>query len=538
MERQLAAVDPAEQCVLRYALERHAAERPDTTFAVFENGATWTFALTLEQATATAAALQSLGVKQGEPVLLLLPNSEIAVRSLFAINYLGAIAVPVNPAFKGRLLEHVVKNCGARIAIVHPDVVPELSRIDTAQLEVLILSGAETDAGKLDSLRILDQSVLLGSSDEMQPLERPIMPWDTQTIIYTSGTTGPSKGVLSSYMHAWSAAGPLAWPFIRNDDRHLVHMPLFHIGGTFMCINALLRGGSIAVIAGFRTQNFWQLVSQLEVTAAFLLGAMATFLLKQEPMESDRRHKLRVAFIVPLGTSSAQFQKRFGVDIYTVFNMTEISTPLHSGPNPAKPNMCGRPRQGVEVRLVDQNDCEVPAGKVGEMIVRTDQPWAMNHGYHNNPEATAAAWRNGWFHTGDAFIVDEDGDFFFVDRLKDMIRRRGENISAYELEVELLGHPAITEAAAVPVASAHGEDEVMVVLVLKQGASLDQAELIEYLDQRVARFMLPRYIRILDRLPMTPTMKVQKQLLRSTGLTIDTWDCEAHGIVRKSTRFD
>jgi crotonobetaine/carnitine-CoA ligase len=538
MDRQLASVDPAAQCVLRYALEHHAAQRPDTTFAVFESGATWTFAETLRHAAGTASALQSLGVAQGSPVLLLLPNSETAVRTLFAINYLGAVAVPVNPAFKGRLLEHVVKNCAAKIAVVHPDVVPELERIDTAQLEVLILSGAAASTNKSGALRILDENVLLGSPDTLQPLERPIAPWDTQTIIYTSGTTGPSKGVLSSYMHAWSAAGPLAWPFIRNDDRHLVHMPLFHIGGTFMCINALLRGGSIAVVSGFRTQSFWQLVAQLEVTAAFLLGTMATFLLKQEPMASDRSHKLRVAFIVPLGTSAAQFRERFGIDVYTVFNMTEISTPLHSGPNPAKPNMCGRPRKGVSVRLVDEHDCEVPTGKVGELIVRTDQPWAMNHGYHRNPEATASAWRNGWFHTGDAFVVDEEGDFFFVDRLKDMIRRRGENISAYELEVELLGHPSITEAAAVPVASAHGEDDVMVVLVLKQGAKLDQAELIEYLDRRIARFMLPRYIRIVDRLPMTPTMKVQKQALRSTGLTADTWDRDAHGIIKKSTRFD
>jgi crotonobetaine/carnitine-CoA ligase len=538
MERQLATVDSAEQCVLRHALERHAAQRPDATFAVFENGATWTFEQTLLHSADTASALQSLGVKQGEPVLLLLPNSETAVRSLFAINFLGAIAVPVNPGFKGRLLEHVVKNCGARIAIVHPDVVSELGRIDTAQLEVLIVSGRATNAEKPNRLRILDDSALLGSRDTLQPLERPIMPWDTQTIIYTSGTTGPSKGVLSSYMHAWSAAGPLAWPFIRNDDRHLVHMPLFHIGGTFMCINALLRGGSIAVVAGFRTQSFWQVVAELEVTAAFLLGTMATFLLKQEPSELDRRHKLRVAFIVPLGTSAPRFRERFGVDVHTVFNMTEISTPLHTGPNPTKPNMCGQPRSGVTVRLVDEHDCEVPTGTVGEMVVRTDQPWAMNHGYHNNQEATAAAWRNGWFHTGDAFIVDQDGDFFFVDRLKDMIRRRGENISAYELEVELLGHPSITEAAAIPVPSAHGEDEVMVVIVLKQDAILDQVELIEYLDQRVARFMLPRYIRIVDRLPMTPTMKVQKQLLRSTGLTTDTWDRDAHGITKKSTRFD
>lgn len=538
MTSQLAVVDQADQCVLRYALERHAAQRPDAIFAIFEDGRQWSFAQTLHGCASTAAALQKLGVTQGDHVLLLLPNSELAVRCLFAINYLGAVAVPVNPAFKGRLLEHVLKNCGAKLAIIHPDVLVELNRVDTAKLERVVLSSSDIPAERWGKTELLPASALLGDPQDLRPLSRPIAAWDTQTIIYTSGTTGLSKGVLSSYMHARSTAGPRAWPFIRDDDRHLVHMPLFHIGGAFMCFNALLRGGSIAVVSGFRTQSFWEQVARMEVTAVFLLGTMATFLLKQPPGEWERQHQLRLAFIVPLGSCALPFRERFGVDVFTVFNMTEISTPLHSSPNPEKANTCGRPREGVTVRLVDEHDCEVGPGMVGELIVRTDLPWAMNHGYYGNPEATAAAWRNGWFHTGDAFVVDEDGDYFFVDRLKDMIRRRGENISAYELEIEVLGHPAITEAAAIPVPSSDNEDEVMVVLVLKPGSSLDCEQLIEYLDQRVARFMLPRYIRIVDRLPMTPTMKVQKQLLRAAGVTPDTWDRLANGLAKKSHRFN
>jgi len=538
MKSALAVTDPPQHCVLRYALERHAAERPDETFAVFENGRQWTFLQTLQTCSSTAAALQHLGVRQTDTVLLLLPNSELAVRCLFAINYLGAVAVPVNPAFKGRLLEHVIKNCGAALAIVHPDVLPVLRTIDTAGLRRVVMAGECTLPGDLPGVSCLPQSALDGNLDALAPLPRPIEPWDTQTIIYTSGTTGLSKGVLSSYMHARSTAGPGAWPFIRDDDRHLVHMPLFHIGGAFMCFNALLRGGSIAVVSGFRTQAFWEQVVRLEVTAAFLLGTMANFLLKQEPAEWESRHRLRLVFIVPLGASAAAFHQRFGTDVHTVFNMTEISTPLHSGPNPLKINTCGRPRDGVSVRLVDQHDCEVPPGTVGELVVRTELPWAMNHGYHCNPEATAAAWRNGWFHTGDAFVVDTDGDYFFVDRLKDMIRRRGENISAHELEVELLSHPAILEAAAVPVPSEHSEDEVMAALVIKPGNRLDFVQLIEYLDQRIPRFMLPRYIRLVDALPMTPTLKVQKQVLRNAGVTEDTWDRLGHGLTKKPAAFN
>lgn len=538
MTNQPVTVDPADQCVLRYALERHAATRPNATFAVFEDKANWTFARTLEICKGTAAALQSLGVGQGDSVLLLLPNSEFAVRCLLSINYLGAVAVPVNPGFKGRLLEHVIKNSSAKVAIVHPAVLAEMDRIDTALLAKVILSENELSSGYLNKFQLLPQHVLAGDPDTLQPLARPIAPWDTQTIIYTSGTTGLSKGVLSSYMHARSTAGPLAWPFIRDDDRHLVHMPLFHIGGAFMCTNALLRGGSIAVVAGFRTQTFWETITQLEVTVAFLLGTMATFLLKQEPGQFEYGHKLRLAFIVPIGACAKPFRQRFGVDVHTVFNMTEISTPLHSGPNPEKPNTCGRPRAGVSIRLVDENDCEVAPGAVGELIVRTEQPWAMNHGYYHNPEATAIAWRNGWFHTGDAFTRDEEGDYFFVDRLKDMIRRRGENISAYELEIEVLGHPAVLEAAAIGVPSIYGEDDVMLVVALKQGACLECAELIAYLDERVPRFMLPRYVRMLEKLPMTPTNKVQKQVLRSEGKTPDTWDRDANGTDWKSARFN
>ena len=164
--------------------------------------------------------------------------------------------------------------------------------------------------------------------------------------------------------------------------------------------------------------------------------------------------------------------------------MTEICTPLISGANPAKDSICGRPRAGVEVRLVDEHDCSVGDGEVGQLILRTEAPWAMNHGYNNNPQATADAWRNGWFHTGDAFIRDADGDYRFVDRLKDAIRRRGENISSYEIEVELLSHPSVREAAAIPVPSEFSEDEVLVVLAPASGASIDPEDIIRHLLPR------------------------------------------------------
>jgi crotonobetaine/carnitine-CoA ligase len=521
---------PAEICVLRYALQRNARDRPDDVFAAFEGGERWTFAQTLRAVENLAGNLSELGVRQGDHVALVLPTCPLALRVMFAINYLGAVYVPVNPALKGSLLEHILNNAGAKLAVVHDSVLDRVLAAAPPALVKVVRSSDETRHAMPDAI-IHGVSALTKASAPPPEPPRPIRPFDTQSIIYTSGTTGRSKGVLSSYMHAFSCVGPDAWNCLTAKDRQLLHMPIFHIGGAFIATVALCVGSSIAVVSHFRTEAFWDQVRELEVTSAFLLGGMATFLLKQPPDSRDRDHGLRMVFIVPLGQSGRAFRERFGVDVITLFNMTEICTPLISHANPKKDNICGRPRAGVEVRLVDEYDCSVKDGKVGQLILRTEAPWAMNHGYNNNPQATADAWRNGWFHTGDAFIRDADGDYRFVDRLKDAIRRRGENISSYEIEVELLSHPAVREAAAIPVPSEFSEDEVLVVLAPAGGALIDPEEIIRHLLPRMARHMVPRYIRVIDELPKTPTAKVEKHVLRAQGLTADTWDRERAGIV-------
>jgi len=527
---------PADICVLRYALERNARAKPDDIFAAFEGGERWTFGETLQQVESLAGNLHELGVRQGDHVVLVLPTSPPALRAMFAINYLGAVYVPVNPALKGSSLEHVLQNAGAAFAIVHDSVLDRILAAAPPALKTIVRSSDETAAAPPGGITIHQVSTLTKPAAPPPPPPKPIQPFDTQSIIYTSGTTGRSKGVLSSYMHSYSSVGPDAWNCLAADDRQLLHMPIFHIGGAFIATVALCVGSSIAVVSHFRTEAFWDQVRELEVTSAFLLGAMATFLLKQPPDARDRDHKLRMVFIVPLGQTGRAFRERFGVDVFTLFNMTEICTPLISRANPAKDSICGRPRAGVEVRLVDENDCSVGDGEVGQLILRTEAPWAMNHGYNNNPQATADAWRNGWFHTGDAFIRDADGDYRFVDRLKDAIRRRGENISSYEIEVELLSHPAVREAAAIPVPSEFSEDEVMVVLAPASGASIDPEDIIRHLLPRMARHMVPRFIRVMHELPKTPTAKVEKHILRAEGLTADTWDRERAGVsIRRKT---
>jgi carnitine-CoA ligase len=499
---------------------------------VFESGELWTYRDLLVRVRRAAAALQALGVQQGEYVLSWQPNGSHALLTWFALNYLGAVYVPVNTAYRGTLLAHVIANSGASLIILHGGLADRLANLPPGTLRRAIVVGQPN--ADLD-IEVIDAAMLAQHGPDPAPPAEPIAPWHIQSVIYTSGTTGPSKGVPSSYLHLWSTS--MAFHFVTESDRGMANLPLFHAGGTGAVYRMLVKGASVAVVDSFRTQTFWRTIRQTQTTVLTLLGAMTPFLMKEPPSAQDRDHTLRAVTMVPLSDDSAAFAERFGVDVYTTFNMTEVSCPIFSRRNPTSPGSCGEPRPGVQARVVDENDCEVPPGTVGELIVRTDMPWAMNSGYLRNPEATAQAWRNGWFHTGDAFRMDSDGTFYFVDRMKDAIRRRGENISSFEVEREIMANDAVLEAAVVAARSEFAEDEVMAVVAPVPGASINAAALIEFLRPRLPHFMLPRYIRFLSELPKTPTQKVQKHLLRDEGLTIDTWDSVAAGLQFKRERL-
>jgi carnitine-CoA ligase len=520
---------PVEECVQRYMLERWAREQPDKVFAVFEEGGEWTYAETQSLAIRTANALRQLGVRQGDRVLVWLPNSADCLRLWFALNHLGAVFVPINLAYRGNILEHANRVADTRLAVVHADLQDRLGEIERGRLsEIVVLGGAPRP---IEGLVVHGHDRLESTDETPVGLERPIAPWDTQSIIFTSGTTGPSKGVLSSYFHMHQMA--ISAPFLDGTDRYMINLPMFHSGGVMPVTAMLIHGGSIAMVYSFDTETFWSRIRGMGITTSILLGVMSGYLLKRPASPDDRDHPLRTCTFVPLNELAPQFHARFGTEIHTHFNMTEICMPIVSEPNPTALGSAGRPRKGVTVRLVDENDCEVPVGTVGELVLRTDAPWAITHGYAGNPEATAASWRNGWFHTGDGFRRDAEGNFYFVDRLKDAIRRRGENISSFEVESELIAYPAVREAAAVAVKSDIAEDEVMAVIAIREGEPFDPADLIEFLRPRMAHFMIPRYVRVVDSLPRTPTSKIQKVQLRSDGVTADTWDREAAGIVVK-----
>lgn len=522
-------VTDARDCVFANLLERWASEQPDKVFARFFRGPEWTYDETFRSARRTANALAGLGVVQGDLVLCWLPNGPDMLRVWLGLNLLGAVFVPVNTSYRGASLEHVLRLAGARLLIGHELLLDRLRDVERGSLAGVVSIG---EAGPLpiDGLQVHPRSVLDGGDDSVVVTPRPIEAWDTQSVIFTSGTTGPSKAVLSSYAHLHAQSAEAFAPFTR-DDCYLLFAPMFHCGGTIPVGIALAKGGSIGVIDSFHPDTFWEAIDSMGCTWSYVVLAMPRLLMKQPPSPDDRRHALRN--IIVSGDTRA-FCERYGVRGYAAFNMSEICTPTfteHSLDAPGLAMSCGRMRPGIEARIVDEHDNELPRGQVGELILRTERPYMFSHGYLNNVEATARAWRNGWFHTGDLMRVDADGNFFFVDRLKDMIRRRGENISSYEVEAATVRFPAVREAAAVPIRDETGDEEVMVAVLLDPDQPYATEALLEHLVGALPHFAVPRYVRVVADFPRTPTGKILKSGLAAEGVTADTWDRERHGIV-------
>ena len=518
-------VPPPSECVVGPLLDRWTRDQPDRNFLEFSDGSAWTFAETRRRAGQAAAGLRSLGVQQGSHVLSWMPNEREAILGWFGANLLGAVYVPLNTAYRGSILRHAVTLSDAKVMIAHAGLLPRLEADSYGLLEHIVCAGGT--APSLEGTKVHEFDVLQQSGTA--EAERPVEPWDANYIILTSGTTGPSKAVICTYIQTW-AGSAMAMDYFGKEDRLLANLPLFHVSGVGAVMDRLIKGGTCVLYDGFKPESFWDTVRRLDITGACLVGAMTRFLLNQPPSDRDRDHPLRAVITVPWNQDSMAVAQRFGIEMHTAFNMTETSTPLRSTANPPLLGTCGRARPGVEARVVDENDCELPSGTVGELIVRTSRPWEITQGYYKNPEATARAWRNGWFHTGDAFRRDEEGNFFFVDRMKDAIRRRGENISSFEVESEATEHPDVREAAAIAVPSEFGEDEIMLVVAPLEGRSIDPVALLRFMEPRVAHYMLPRYVRSIPELPKTPTAKVEKHRLRREGITADTWDREAHGV--------
>jgi crotonobetaine/carnitine-CoA ligase len=482
-----------------------------------------------------ADALRRVGVRAGEHVVTMLPNSFEAFHAWLAVAWLGATEVPANTMYRGEMLRYLIENSGAQTLVISERFLPQLHEV-AAQLEhltMVVVPDADDVPAELGA-RVVTKRELFADASPADDLVGPEY-WDVAAIIYTSGTTGPSKGVLMPWGTLWSFVTTAPEDFVAPGEGFYAMYPAFHVSGKAMLYQASVFRARMVIREQFSIQHFWDDVRRFGITGAGLVGPMAPFLMLQPEQPDDADTPLRHVMMGPLVPQVEAFEARFGVEVGTGYGMTEIGAPFASdGYDLANATSCGKLRSGwagYEARIVDEHDQPLGPGEVGELVVRTQEPWVINRGYHGMPEATAAAWCNGWFHTGDAFRYDEEGNYYFVDRLKDAIRRRGENISSFEVEALVSQHPDVMESAAVAVPSEYLEDELKICVVLRDGSTVTHEELIAFLIPRMPRFMVPRYVEFVDALPKTEaTLRTQKVKLRDDPLNDRTWDREAAGI--------
>ena len=528
--------DPRQDQTVGRVLAKRLATRGDAPLLIGDGG-TMTYRQVDLASNRLANGVEALGIAAGETVLAMMPNVPEFVLIWIGLGKFGAIQVPVNTAYRGNLLVHVINDSAARTMIVDAQYLDRLADVADRleHLERLIVFDRTSAAGGLPAalahLSRLPFETLLdapeGARSELPPHHA------LKAIMYTSGTTGASKGVMVTQAHAYNYAhNGIDLMELKPGDVYYAPLPLFHIAGQWAMVYAAIIGGAAAVITErFSVERFWEDARRFNATVTFFLGAMANFLARQPERPDDAATPIDRALVVPMFPDVYDFGRRFNMRITTTYGSTEVSSPMRLGFDNPDWKTCGMLKDDLyEARIVDENDEEVPDGTVGEFVIRAKEPWLLMAGYWRHPEWTQKAWSNLWLHSGDAMWRSSEGYFYFADRVKDSIRRRGENISSLEVENEINSHPDIVECAVFPVPSEHTEDDVMASIVLKPGRALDPEDLIGFLEPRMAYFMVPRYIDIVEALPKTPTGKIQKYELRSAGRTATTWDREAAGI--------
>ena len=505
-------------------LAQRAVTHPDDVFLRFADGDV-TFAQVQVAVERRAAGFVRLHVQAGDVVPVLLPNSADFVITWFALCRLGAVACMVNTAFRGPALAHALGLTNARLIVLHSSLEPALSDV-LHQLPLLerIVHAGDGEHVEMQLLRHPLQDVV-GAPDWLPPPAHGAT--DAAMILFTSGTTGPSKGCVLSHRYAVRQAELMIQHLgLRTDDVLYCPFPLFHIDATVLTVApALVLGTTAAIGERFSVSGFWPEVRRFGATVFDFMGATLTMLHKQPPSPDDADNLVRLGWGVPVPESADDFERRFGLHLVELYGSTDAGLPIyHPVDVPRRAGSCGTVIEAYDVRLFDEQGVEVPVGEVGEIVVRPNEPSLMADGYFGMPEATMRSRRNLWFHTGDLARRDADGYFYFVGRRADSIRRRGENISAFEVEEVVKLHPAVLDAAAYGVPSELTEDDVMVAVVVRPGERLDVHELIDFCSTRMARHMLPRYVDTMDELPRTPTEKVRKDTLRERGVTPTTWD--------------
>jgi carnitine-CoA ligase len=510
---------PGEPSTLPEILEARAELSPDDLFLSFD-GTERTFAEALVAAHQAAAALAAVGVRQGDRVALMLPNSLEFLDLWFGAALLGAVFVPINTALKDEGLSYIVEHSGCKLAVVDS---PLAATFDAA------LGGRgpglRWTRGEAEGWETLGH--LLSGSHPVPPRVEP-SPGDIASILYTSGTTGLPKGVMNCHNAYPTAAYEFTRRYVevRDEDVLYTSLPLFHVNAQMLStVGSLVSGAPLVLAPRFSASRFLDDLRTHRATVFNYIGAMLTMLFKQPARADDGDNPARLAVG---GAAPAElwqdFERRFSLSILEIYGLTETATfCLGSPPQDIRVGKLGLPVSWAEVEVQRADGSPTEPGEPGEIVVRSKHPDVLFKGYDKNSEATETAMEGDWFHSGDRGRRDADGYFVFIDRLKDTIRRRGENISSYEVERIVNSHPAVAESAAVGVPSDLGEDEVMVVVVVKDGDRFDPARLVAFCDERMAEFMVPRYVRVREQLPKTATQRVQKFELREEGFA-DAWD--------------
>lgn len=515
---------------VRDCLQESAQKHPDKTFLLFRDSRL-TFGELLQNINRTANAFLELGVKKNMKAALMLPNGPEFIFSWLALAKLGAVMVPLNTALKGEGLTYIVNHSGSEIVVVHEDYMEQVIPLKPAleNIKHWIVAGDP----HAFSERALSFEKLLQSASRDEPPHVRVDGGDVLSIIYTSGTTGLPKGVMLPH-YSYINTGTFYMEDIieaRQDDIILTSLPLFHCNAQqFTVMGALIAGMTMALLEKFSASTFWDSVRKHNATVFHYIGAILTILYKQPPREDDADNPARIA----MGGACPKeiwedFEKRFKLKVVEGYGLTETGTCCsHNRPNDVRVGSIGKPSRHAQMKVVDENDNDLPAETPGEIVVKETLPDSMMKGYYKEAEKTQETMRGGWFHSGDRGYRDKDGYFYFMDRLKDCIRRRGENISSFEIEKTVNEHPAVLECAAVGVPSELGEDDVKLYVVLKDGEALAPEEIVSFCEARMAYFMVPRYVEFRQSFPKTETQRIQKYELRKEGVG-NCWDREKTG---------
>jgi crotonobetaine/carnitine-CoA ligase len=519
---------PMQQSIVSQILEGRAREKPDHPFLSADDRI-YTYAELNRAANQLAHGLQSLGVSKGDRVAVLMDSSPRYLDVWFAIAKLGAVEVPVNTAYKGDILEHILESSGTSTIVCDVDyrdrLVGVAPRVPSLQ-RFLVADGDPN--GLAHTTSTLEALYEDGDDDLAIPMDIT----DMACFMFTSGTTGPSKGVMINQHFLWSYGVNYAEIVqMTADDVSYNYLPFFHVAGKFVLMASMLVDARMVLVPRLSVSEFWNDVRACGATLMVAVGGVCHMLYSQPPLPDDANNPLRLIYAVPVPAEfQDEFETRFGIEFVEGYGSTEMNIVACSRPGVSPSGSFGRALEGYEIDIFDEHDRPCPPDVPGEIVVRAKRPYTMMEGYYGLPEKSLEVMRNLWLHSGDQGYRDEDGWFFFLDRLTDSMRRRGENISSFEVERLINQHADVAESAAIAVKSELQEDEVKIVVVLNSGSSLTEEELLQFCVATMPYFMVPRYIEFRSELPRTALTKVRKVVLRQEGVTRSTWDCEANGL--------